>query len=115
MSSPGAELPVVPERLIGASCTLEGESLRERLAEWRGLRDRSTAIEPLADGARLTLDAAESVAAVADLVARESECCSFYTFTLTIDGPARHLDITAGPGGEPAVFALIGAEKGWPM
>lgn len=105
---------MVPDRLIGAACTLDSAVLRERLAEWRGLRERSTAIEPTADGARLTLDAAESVAAVADLVARESECCSFYTFTLTIDGPERHLDIGAGPGGEPAVLALIGVERGWP-
>jgi len=110
----GPELPTAPERLIGAACTLDSESLRERLAEWRHLRDRSTAIEPLAGGARITLDAAESVADVADLVARESECCAFYTFTLRIDGPARHLDISAGPGGEPAVLALIGVELGWP-
>lgn len=102
------------ERLIGAACTLDSETLRERLAEWRGLRDRSPAIEPLPGGARLVLDGAESVAGVADLVARESECCPFYSFTLRVDGPSRHLDITAGHGGEPAVLALIGAERGWP-
>lgn len=102
------------ERLIGAACTLDSESLRERLREWRGLRDRLTAIEPIPGGARLVLDEAESVAHVADLVSRESDCCPFYRFTLRIDGPTRHLDISAGSGGEPAVLSLIGVERGWP-
>ena len=83
----------------------------ERLAEWRGLRDRSEAFETLAGGFRLILDPSESVAAVADLVARESECCSFYTFVLSIDGPKRRLDVSAGPGGGKAVRALLGIEQ----
>lgn len=102
------------ERMIGAACTLDSETLRERLAEWRALRDRSTAIESLPGGARLVLDEAEPVADVADLAARESECCPFYSFTLRVEGPTRHLDISAGSGGEPAVLALIGVEHGWP-
>lgn len=104
-------LPIVPERLIGAACTLNSDEMRGRLAEWRGLRDRATAIEPLPGGARLAFDAAEPVAPIADLVARESECCSFYTFTLRVDGPMRHLDISAGAGGEVAVRALVGLEQ----
>ena len=102
------------ERLTGAACTLDSEALHERLAEWSGLRDRSSAIESLPGGARLVLDEAEPVAHVADLVARESQCCPFYSFSLQIEGPARHLDISAGPAGEPAVLALIGVERGWP-
>lgn len=106
-----AELPLAPERLVGAACTLNSEELRERLAEWRGLRDRAMSIEEQPGGVRLTFDPAEPVAAIADLVARESECCSFYTFTLGIDGPTRELTISAGAGGEPAVRALIGVEQ----
>jgi DNA-binding transcriptional MerR regulator len=103
-----SELPLAPERLVGAACTLNGDQLRERLAEWRGLRDRAARIEPHPGGARLTLDPGEPVTPIADLVARESECCAFYTFTLRIDGPTRELDVTAGAGGEPAVQALLG-------
>jgi DNA-binding transcriptional MerR regulator len=106
-----AELPIAPERLIGAACTLNSEEMRERLAEWRGLRDRAVSIQPILGGARLALADSEPVAAVADLVARESECCSFYTFTLQIDGPTRQLAISAGTGGESAVRALIGIEQ----
>jgi DNA-binding transcriptional MerR regulator len=106
-----SELTMAPERLIGAACTLDSDEMRERLAEWRGLRDRATTIELLPGGARLAFDAAEPVAPIADLVSRESECCSFYTFTLRVDGPMRHLDISAGAGGEPAVHALVGLEQ----
>lgn len=97
----------MPERLIGAACTLNSDEMRERLAEWRGLRDRATSIEALPGGARLSLDTGEPVGPIADLAARESECCGFYTFTLRIDGLVRQLDISAGAGGEPAVRALV--------
>ena len=106
-----SERTVAPERLIGAACSLNSDEMRERLAEWRGLRDRATSIEPLTGGARLRCDATEPVGPIADLVSRESECCSFYTFTLRIDGPTRQLDISAGAGGEPAVRALVGLEQ----
>ena len=104
-------MPTVPDRLVGAACTLNSAEMRERLAEWRGLRDRSEAFETLAGGFRLVLDPSESVAAVADLIARESECCSFYTFILSIDGPKRRLDVSAGPGGGEAVRAVLGIEQ----
>jgi hypothetical protein len=98
------------DRLIGAACTLSEEDLRKRVAEWRALRERATAVEDLDGGVALTLAADEPIVPVADLVAREAECCPFYTFDLRIDGPARQLDITAGTGGEPAVRALLGID-----
>ncbi len=45
---------------------------------------------------------------VMDLVVSESECCAFYTFTVSVEGPERRLEINAGPGGGPAVQALLG-------
>ena len=110
-SSFGEELPIAAERLLGAACSLNSQEMRERPAEWRGLRDRASAIEAIGGGARLTFDTAEPMGGIADLVARESECCAFYTFTLRIDGPSRQLEVSAGLGGEPAVRALIGLEQ----
>ena len=106
-----AEPTIVPERLVGAACSLNGEEMRERLTEWRALRDRAVDVDRIDGGVRIALAADEPIGAVADLVATESECCAFYTFALTIDGSARSLDISAGPQGEPAVRALIGLEQ----
>ena len=111
MSILNSELPMASDRLIGAACTLNSDELHERLAEWRRLRGRATAIETIDGGARLDFEVAEPLAPIADLLTREAECCAFYTFTLRIDGPTRQLDISAGAGGEPAVRALLGLEQ----
>jgi hypothetical protein len=95
------------DRLLSAACTLGPEEMRTRLREWTTLRDRSV-LRQEPDGVVLTLPDNTSIAALADLVERESECCGFYTFTLTIDGPARELRISAGAGREAAVQALLG-------
>lgn len=101
--------PVAPgERLIGAACTLGQMEMRARLHEWSALRDRAKEIRQVTDGRTLILADDEPMAAVADLAARESACCAFYTFTLRLDGPTRELQITAGPGQEPAIEVLLG-------
>lgn len=101
-------LPMVPDALIGASCSLAADEIRERLAEWRGLRERAARIEPLADGLRLHLDPGEPLDEVARLVALEAECCAFYRFSLELQGASRQLTIDAGKGGGAAVAALLG-------
>jgi hypothetical protein len=101
---------MTPERFIGASCTLGTTELRERLSAWRDLRDRALSIEAIAGGARLAFAPDEPLAALARLVALESECCAFYSFSLEVEGPMRRLEISAGAGGEPAVAALLGLE-----
>jgi hypothetical protein len=97
--------------MIGASCTLGTAELKQRLADWRALRDRATQVEQISGGTRLRFAADEPIEPIARLAALESECCAFYTFTLRVDGPARQLEITAGIGGDPAVAALLGMEQ----
>jgi hypothetical protein len=104
------ELPLFGERLIGASCTLDAPQLRARLSAWRDLRNRARAVESVPDGVLLVLPAEEPVADMIDLVVSESECCAFYTFTLSVEGPERRLEISAGPGGGPVVHALLGMD-----
>lgn len=95
------------DRLLGAACTLDAAEMPARLREWAALRDRSTSIRPISGGVAISLDASEPIDRVADLAARESECCAFYTFQLRIEGPTRELEITAGAGREIAVRALL--------
>ena len=45
-----------------------------------------------------------------ELMALESECCSFYRFSLAVSGPVRELEIDAGPSGHLAVEALLSME-----
>ena len=96
------------DRLLGASCTLSAADVRSRLREWAALRDRSIGIREVTGGVALDLDAEEPIDHVASLVARESECCPFYTFRLQVQGPSRELQITAGEGREIAVRTLLG-------
>lgn len=96
------------QRMIGAACTLSEEDLRRRVAEWHALRARTVSVAPIEGGVSLELAADEPLGAVADLAARESECCPFYAFALRVEGTARRLEVSAGPGGEPAVEGLLG-------
>jgi hypothetical protein len=96
------------DRLLGACCTLDAAEMPARLKEWSDLRDRSVRIRPIEGGLSIALATSEPMSQVADLIARESACCAFYTFTLRIDGQGRELQITAGEGREIAVQALLG-------
>jgi hypothetical protein len=97
--------------LDGAACSLTGGELRERLEEWRALRDRVVQVELTADGALLRLAPDEPVGSVADLIARESACCPFYRFDLRVAGPERTLAIATAPGAEAAIPALLHLEE----
>ena len=96
------------DRLLSAACNLDSDEMRERLAEWMTVRDRSREIRRIPGGVVLTLGPGERMDDLAALLERESQCCAFYTFTLTIDGPVRELTVTAGAGRDVAVHALLG-------
>jgi DNA-binding transcriptional MerR regulator len=105
------ERPMASVRMIGAACTLDTAELKQRLTDWRALRDRATQLKPISGGVRLSFAGDEPIGPIARLAALESECCAFYSFTIRVDGPARQLEISAGVGGEPAVQALLGLDQ----
>ena len=96
------------ERMMAAACNLSEADLRLRVAEWHALRSRTTSYSRIEGGVSLELAPGEPLAAVADLASRESDCCPFYSFALRVEGNVRRLEISAGPGGEPAVEGLLG-------
>ncbi|MGW7455663.1 hypothetical protein [Streptomyces sp. NPDC054787] len=94
---------------VPQSCTLPTEERPLRVAEWDALfSERLTSLsrpQPL----QLRLDLAGGpgvVERVRDLVARESGCCSFFTFTTTPDQDSVVLDITVDPAHEAVLNAL---------
>ncbi|MFB6839913.1 hypothetical protein [Streptomyces sp. NPDC056361] len=94
---------------VPQSCILPTEKQPLRVAEWDALLS-----ERLTSGSRpqplhLRLDLAGGEGAeeqVRDLVERESGCCSFFTFTLTVGGDLLHLDISVDPAHEAVLDAL---------
>ncbi len=110
MTMHARDLPMTSEAAFGACCSLDSADLPHRMAEWRAVRDHASLVEEIPGGVRLRFEAGEPMAPIADLAAREAACCAFYRFGLTIEGTARQLEVTTGPGGEPAIRALLGLD-----
>ncbi|MFD3538398.1 hypothetical protein ACFWUQ_02720 [Streptomyces sp. NPDC058662] len=94
---------------VPRSCALPAEERPLRVGEWDALfAERLTALsrpEPL----RLHFELAagpDVEERVRDLVARESGCCSFFTFTVTPGEDLTGLDIAVDPAHEPVLDAL---------
>jgi len=82
------------------SCTLPTAELPVRAAEFGGLFTEAVrGVERVGPGRlRLELRASPKVAGrAAALAAAETECCSFFTFTLTATGGRLVLDVTVPP------------------
>jgi hypothetical protein len=99
------ELPWAP-----ASCTLPTAERPVRAAEFDELlatAHRVTRPEP----GRLSLElehTPEIAAAAAGLAVRETGCCGFFTFALTISAGLLGLDITVGPAHVDVLDAMAG-------
>jgi hypothetical protein len=95
------------------ACTLDGDGQQARLAEWQDLLAGATAREPVTDGVRFTLPAAQAGRA-AELAAAEQRCCPFFSLTLVFDGGDIHLTVQA-PAGARSLLAAFTDEPGRPV
>jgi len=88
---------------VPQACTLPSVEQPLRIAEFDALFATSLrGVQRLTrTRLRLLLDPGAS-AAVRDLTARESECCSFFTFTVTQDGDELRVDVEV-----PAAHVLV--------
>ncbi|MDH2424179.1 hypothetical protein [Sphaerisporangium sp. TRM90804] len=81
---------------VPSTCTLSADRRPLRLAEFDALFARSVRVVDRVGADRLRLELAFSpavAAATAELMARESGCCSFFVFTLTISGERLGLEV----------------------
>jgi len=101
---PGEERTDVP-----IACTLPADSTAERLDEWNVLLARVRERSNLDDGVRLTFEDSLDLAELARLVAAEHVCCSFFAFSITVDGRGVGLEVRAAPDAQSAVAAIFGA------
>jgi len=96
---------------VPIACTLDDDDIPDRLADWQSLlrfaRTRST----LPGGARRLEFGSGSGLPVVDLVrlvVAEQECCSFFSFSVTVDGRGIGLEVDAPAEARELVTQLLG-------
>jgi hypothetical protein len=87
---------------IPIACTLSADDRESRRGEWVAMIGRATSRHEH----QLTFPRAVAVE-LADLIAREVDCCAFFTFTMTVNHNDVVLDVTAPPEAEELVTALV--------
>jgi len=93
---------------IPIACTLGADEQVDRGAEWARMLSRASARERVDAQVRLTFPRDPALAGeLADLVAREVDCCGFFTFTLTVSHDAIVLDVSAPHGAKDLLTAFI--------
>jgi DNA-binding transcriptional MerR regulator len=89
-------------------CTLSTDDMSDRSNAWTELLGQAVARESTATGVRVRFDAdPHVVSTVADLAVREAECCSFFSFMITVDARGVWLAVDAPPDGRPLLDALF--------
>ena len=91
------------------ACTLQPDSMVGRMGDWQRLLGFVTARSTTEGGVRLELAAQVPIDEVARLAAAEQECCSFLSFSLTIDPRGVALEVLAPPDALPIVHTLFGS------
>lgn len=92
-------------RTAPVACSLSGDGLHERTAEWReAVAGAARAAVP--EGLRLTLPV-DRITRIAELAAAEQECCPFFDFRIHLDGPHLHLEVRAPADGSALLTDLF--------
>ena len=92
-------------------CSLTPEAIEAgRAGLLPGLAERATALEPLADGYRLTFDASgDTLQHIAKVVDAERQCCRWLRFDLVVppSGAAMTLTLSGTAGASEFLAALF--------
>ena len=91
------------------ACTLSHEDMGDRITEWQAVLAPVEDRAPIHGGVRLTLGVDADVAEVARLARAEWACCSFFSFSLTIDGRGTALEVRAPEAARALVTSIFGA------
>lgn len=103
-SEPAANEPVP----VAIACTLDPGEVPDRMGEWRALLARAHGRSRTTEGAlRVDLGGADLEEA-ARLVAAEQQCCSFFSFAITVDSRGVGLEVRAPADADEVVAALFG-------
>ena len=90
-------------------CSLAADDMGERLEEWRAAVAHATARETTPGGYRLRFASDAAFAGhLAELAAREVECCAFLRFAVTVATDGLALDVLAPADARPLLDELFG-------
>jgi MerR family transcriptional regulator, copper efflux regulator len=91
------------------ACTLDPEATIDRLADWRAVLEHARSRSANSNGTlRVELDGAADLGALIRLIAAEQQCCSFFSFALTVDGREVGVEVSSPEGTGEIVTALFG-------
>lgn len=109
----GSDDPPVEAGGGSLACTLEPTTVPDRLADWGRTLGTATDSNWLPDGGlRITLGPRVDLAELARLMAAELECCSFFSFVLTIDQCGSEIEVHATVGATDVLTTLFGPPSG---
>jgi DNA-binding transcriptional MerR regulator len=91
------------------ACTLAASERPARLEAWEAVRAAVVARTPIDNGVRLVFPNGFSLGQLAELVAAEQECCTFFRFAITVDVRGAALEVSAPAEAVDLVYALFGA------
>ena len=106
VGSSARTLAMLPSERETVACSLQGDDVAERLAEWQALANKATSRTSIDSGIRLTFGRID-LPAMADLVAREQGCCSFLSFAIGVTLAATTLEIS-GPAEAGPIIEMLG-------
>jgi hypothetical protein len=94
---------------VPIACTLNGDEVVHRLVEWKAVLSRVVgSADYHENGATLTLlGGSEPLLTITDLAEREKACCSFFLFSIELDGVETRLHIDVLPEAEPVLTELL--------
>jgi DNA-binding transcriptional MerR regulator len=90
------------------ACTLEAEARPERLTEWQAVLDQATSRRMTGvASARLEFDDGVELDELTRLVTLEQQCCSFFSFSITVDQRGIGLEVSAPADASDIVGSLF--------
>jgi len=111
-SSRPAPQPVPLGRVenVAIACSLDDAEIPARVRDWRELLSSVTDRQPLPDstGIRLVLDPGVAPDQLLGLTMAEQGCCTFFSFTITVDRRGLALEVLAPEGAADVVTRLFG-------
>lgn len=99
----------VAESDAAIACTLSHEDMGDRITEWQAVLAHVQHRAPIDGGVRLNLGADVDLAEVTRLARAEWACCSFFAFSLTVDGRGTALEVRAPEAARELVTSVFGA------